>query len=49
MEDEEKSGLQILLGDFVSLLPLCCAFGVPELFFLGVRRLAGPQLLHRNF
>ena len=28
-----KSGLQISLGDFVSFSPLCCVFGVPELFF----------------
>jgi hypothetical protein len=33
MEDEEKSGLQISLGDFVSLFPLRCAFGIPSLFF----------------
>jgi hypothetical protein len=44
MEDEEKSDLQISLGDFVSSFPLCCAFGVPELFFVCVRPLAGPQL-----
>jgi len=30
MEDEEKSDLQPSLGDFVSLLPLCCAFDIPE-------------------
>jgi hypothetical protein len=48
MEGEEKSGLQMSLGDFVSLFRLCCAFGVPELIFLGVRRLAGPQLPHRQ-
>jgi hypothetical protein len=30
MEDEEKSDLQISSGDFVSLLPLCGAFGIPE-------------------
>jgi hypothetical protein len=33
MEDKEKSGLQISLGDLVSFFPLCCAFGVPVLFF----------------
>jgi len=33
-EDEEKSGLQISLGDFVPFSPLYCGFGVPELFFL---------------
>jgi hypothetical protein len=46
MEDEEKSGLIISLGNLVSCFPLCCAFGIPELFFGGVRRLAGPQLPH---
>jgi len=46
MEDEEKSGPQISLRDFVSVFPLCCAFGVPELFIFAVRRLAGPQLPH---
>jgi hypothetical protein len=30
MEDEENSGLQTSLGDFVSLFPLGCAFGIPE-------------------
>jgi hypothetical protein len=44
MEDEEKSDLQISSGDFVSLLPLCCAFGIPELFTFAIRRLAGPQV-----
>jgi len=34
MKDGEKSGLQTSLGDVVSLFSLCCAFGVPELFFL---------------
>ena len=34
MKDEEKSGLPILTGDLVSLLPLCCAFGAPEFVFL---------------
>jgi hypothetical protein len=29
---------QISQGDFVSFLPLCCAFGVPEFFlFVGSR------------
>jgi hypothetical protein len=34
MEDEEKSGLQISLGDLVSFFSFCCAFGVPVLFFI---------------
>jgi hypothetical protein len=48
MEDENKSGLEISLGDLVSLFPLCCTFGVPELFFWGIRRLAGPQVPDRQ-
>ena len=47
MEDEKKSGLPISSGDLVSLLPLCCAFGVPEFFLGAVRRLPGPQFPHR--
>ena len=48
MEDEENSGLQISLGDLVSFFLLCCAFGVPVLFFSGVRRFVGPQFPHRQ-
>jgi hypothetical protein len=48
MEDEKKSGLQISLGDFVSLFPLRCAFGIPEVFFFAVRRRPGPQFPHRR-
>jgi hypothetical protein len=33
MKDEEKSGLQISQGDFVSFLPVCCALGIPEFFW----------------
>ena len=49
MEDDKKSGLQISLGDFVSFPPLFCCISRSQVIFLGVRRLAGPQLLHRNF
>ena len=44
MEDEQKSDLQISWGDFVSLLPFCCAFDIPEWFIFDVRRLPGPQI-----
>ena len=32
MEDKEKSGIQISLGDLVSFFSCYCAFGVPVLF-----------------
>jgi hypothetical protein len=42
---EPKSGQQISSRDFVSLLPLCCAFGIPEVFIFAVSP-AGPQIFH---
>jgi hypothetical protein len=52
MEDEGKSGLQTSFGDAVFLIPLCCAFGIPELFFVcsSIRRSTAPSsptFLHR--
>jgi hypothetical protein len=34
-------------GDFVSLFPLRCAFGIPKFFKKIIRRLTGPQLPRR--